>query len=134
MGNDLGCSAQPEGVDDDQIGVALNYICSIILLVLAYHMYSKYGYQVAKKAIQTEIGMSLGYFFGGLCHGSFANRASDDNCANRYFYPFFAISYLSMIISSLAWLSFASKGSARLIVWWSLLASALLITAGSSWC
>ena len=113
MGNDLGCSAQPEGVDDDQIGVAMNYICFLILSVLAYHMYVKHGYKTAKKAIFTEIGMALGYLFGGMCHGSFANRASDDNCANKYFYTLFAISYLSMIISSIAWLSFAQEGIGR---------------------
>jgi len=53
--------------------------------------------------------MAVGYVTGGITHGMLANRAHDDECANRYFYPVFAVSYLSMIGSSFAWLSTAQK-------------------------
>ena len=84
-----GCSAQPEGVDDDGLGVELNYICAAVLLVVALVLRARHGYATARRAILYEIGMSIGYLFGGVVHGTFPNRASDDACAAYWFYPLF---------------------------------------------
>lgn len=78
--------------------------------------------------------MAVGYLTGGITHGLLANRAHDDECANRYFYPVFALSYLSMIGSSLAWLSTARKSLTQAICWYLLVASACFISGGASWC
>jgi hypothetical protein len=62
--------------------------------------------------------MAIGYLTGGLVHHLFANRASDDDCASRYFYPVFAVSYLTMIGSCWAWLGLADEddnGSKRCV-------------------
>ena len=108
----LGCSAQPEGVDDDQIGVALNYTCSFVLLCFAFALWRRHGYRRARSGIVCELGMALGYFTGGLVHGAFANRASDDDCASSMFYPVFSISYLGMLASAAAWTAVAQ------VSWW----------------
>ena len=104
---DLGCSAGlSEGVDDDFVGVIMNFVCALTLVCTASHIYIHYynRHKGAATGVKTEFGMSLGYLFGGLVHGWMANRASDDDCASNYFYPVFAISYLSMVWSADNWL------------------------------
>eukprot|EP00947_MAST-08B_sp_MAST-8B-sp1_P003202 g3202.t1 len=101
----MGCSSQPEGVDDDMIGVILNYVCSASLFLLACHIAWRHGWtRSSKVGIVTELGMSIGYLTGGLVHHLYANRASDDSCASDMFYPVFCLSYLAMIASAWAWL------------------------------
>ena len=105
--SDLGCSAGlSEGVDDDFVGVIMNFVCAFTLICTTWHIYAHYynRHEGAVTGMRTEFGMSLGYLFGGLVHGWMANRASDDNCASNYFYPVFAISYLSMVWSADGWL------------------------------
>lgn len=126
------CSPQPEGVDDDQTGVLLNYVAGVVLFSLAVKLYIM---KVSIHGVVCEAGMSVGYIFGGLCHGSFANRAHNDNCANTYFYPFFVASYDSMIVSSLAWLTFAApEMKAKKWTQNALYLSAALITSGGTMC
>ena len=128
-----GCSAQPEGVDDDRLGVFLNYACSLVLLGLGLVLARKHR-AVCRPEVITEVCMSLGYVLGGAVHGLFANRANDDQCSNVWFYPVFALSYGSMIGSAAAWLSMAPQGYTRQVLNAALLVSALLITSGASWC
>ena len=92
-----GCSGDNNGVDNDFVGVILNYVCSFVLFVLGSHLWHKHGYKKAKIGILTEYGMSLGYLTGGLVHHFFADRASDKNCASKYFYFIFGLSYSSVI-------------------------------------
>ncbi|GMH52227.1 hypothetical protein TL16_g01186 [Triparma laevis f. inornata] len=48
--------------------------------------------------------MAVGYLAGALGHHAFPNRASSDNCANKYYYLCWAISYPTMSFSNLLWL------------------------------
>ena len=132
----LGCSSQPEGVDDDSIGVALNYICSLALLCVSFSLYRSHAsHPSATTIVTTELGMSLGYLLGGIVHGTFPNRASDDNCAAYYFYPLFSFSYFAMIVSSLAWLQLAKPNAPlRDFSTFVLLVSATLILTGAVSC
>ena len=136
-----GCSSQPEGVDDDTIGVIMNYVCSCVLIMTSMHLWRTFGWSRARAAILTEAGMAVGYFTGGLSHSVLANRAHDDDCANRYFYPTFCTSYLSMILSSLAWLSAADalprvdrRSRSVFTTRVGLLLAAVLIAAGACQC
>ena len=52
-----GCSAAPEGVDDDRIGVGLNYACGATLFVAATLLWRRGG----TRGALTELGMALGY-------------------------------------------------------------------------
>jgi hypothetical protein len=49
-----GCSTNPEGVDDDYIGVLLNYACAAVLAGLAVHLWHHHGWQRARIGIFTE--------------------------------------------------------------------------------
>ena len=89
-------------LDDDRLGVLLNYVCSAILLAAACALLRRYGRRGLRGTL-TELGMSLGYLLGGLVHDRFPNRAVRDVCAHRYFYPTFAASYAAMIASAWAW-------------------------------
>jgi hypothetical protein len=131
-----GCSAQPEGVDDDRLGVLLNYICAGVLMITTFRLYRRFGQRRSgRMATLTEAGMSLGYLLGGLCHDIFANRASDDNCSNPFFYPTFCVSYLAMAASARAWLSFGTRlPRAAHCVSASLLLCSGLIMTGATWC
>ena len=137
-----GCSAQPEGVDDDRLGVLLNYVCSAALLAAACALLRRYGRRGLRGTL-TELGMSLGYLLGGLVHDRFPNRAVRDVCAHRAFYPTFAASYAAMIASAWAWSGADAPGSpprtklgarALLATRAALLASALLIVGGALAC
>ncbi|GMI35520.1 hypothetical protein TeGR_g3478 [Tetraparma gracilis] len=135
MAGFLGCSSQPEGVDDDAIGAALNYACSLALFGVALRIYRRHRSQPFALAVTlTELGMSLGYLLGGVVHGTFPNRASDDNCASRFFYPLFSVSYLSMIGSCVAWLSLAGPSRPKKLAEATLLASSLFIAGGAAAC
>jgi hypothetical protein len=133
-----GCSSQPEGVDDDRLGVLLNYVCSAVLVGTTLRIFKRFGVTHGRSSMLTEAGMSVGYVLGGLCHGSFANRAHDDSCANTNFYPTFACSYLAMAGSAHAFLSFASERTmlprAAFGVYASLALCSALIFGGASWC
>ena len=59
-----GCSASPEGVDDDRVGVALNYVCGATLLAAALLLHRRGGRRAAR-GVCTELGMALGYLLGG---------------------------------------------------------------------
>lgn len=128
-------SACSTGVDDDMIGVAMNYICCAILAAAAFHLHKRHGWQRAHVAIKTEVGMSLGYLFGGLVHHLFANRASGNDCASLLFYPLFALSYSTMIYSGWCWLGIATRLQRAVLatrcVW---AVSGVLIVTGASWC
>ena len=151
---DLGCTAGlSEGVDDDFIGVIMNFVCAVILICTTLHIYYHYykRHAGATTGMKTEFGMSLGYLFGGIVHGWMANRANDDNCASNYFYPLFAISYLSMVWSADGWLDICDyvqrnptladnsriqqiRSLRKYIIRPALYLSASLLTIGATWC
>ena len=140
-----GCSESPEGVDDDRLGVLLNYVCSCTLLVAAAALARKTGLRRGGRGVVTELGMSLGYLLGGLVHDRFPNRAVRDVCAHYWFYPTFAASYAAMIASAYAWSGAdgpsggakprtAAQRLALRATRASLVASLLLIVGGATTC
>ena len=135
-----GCSSQPEGVDDDMVGIALNYACSATLWIFAVQLYrtNTKSESMKRHAIRTELGMSIGYLTGGLVHHLWGNRAADDTCASTWFYPVFTISYLSMIFSCWSWMNIITTSPryriTRKIVRAFLALSAVCISIGGFWC
>ena len=138
--DDYGCSSQPEGVDDDMVGIALNYACSATLLIFAVQLYrtDTKCEKMKRHAIRTELGMSVGYLTGGLVHHLWGNRAADDTCASTWFYPVFTISYLSMIFSCWSWMNIITTSPryhiTRTIVRAFLALSTVCISIGGFWC
>lgn len=130
----MGCSDGQGGVDDDFVGVIMNYVCCVVLLCLGSHIWYKHGWIRGKVGILTEYSMALGYLTGGLVHHLFAERASSNDCANRYFYPIFCISYEGMVLSMWAWLHIAKQTRCTAIIRWFIIICAVAIGVGAVWC
>ena len=128
------CSGSDHGVDDDFVGVLMNYLCCVILLVLGSHLWRTHGWERAKNGTLCEYGMSVGYLTGGLVHHLWSYRASNNSCASQFFYPVFALSYGSMIASTWAWLDMARRNRRVYVVRGILVGSSVCIVTGATWC
>ena len=127
-----GCSPMSEGVDDDLLGVILNYLLGLTLLLLSLYISSTPSPNPT--LVRCELGMSLGYLLGGVVHGTFPNRASDDNCAAYWFYPLFSMSYTCMIYSCYVYLSLSPPSPMRWKLQAALCVSAFLVLTGGMIC